>query len=240
MNVRWTVALAACTAVLLLGTSLATAAEPIIGQNQSAAPASAGIIRNSTLIGTTVLNLQSQKLGQIKDVLFDSQTGQATFVVLDAGVPGAGRAMLVVPYQALRVSLAASDSRPSVALDLRPDQVAAAPQIQNNQWQMLQNAKFLDYARNFYQPKTYTAAQSDRQREQRQARRCAAAHQHGVPAAAVLGLRELRPWVDGGVGRVQHGMRGRPPSGSAGRTCPSAAIDHGTIVLAEVDERLPR
>ena len=109
-------------------------------------------------MGTTVLGPQSQKLGQIKDVLFDSQTGQATFVVLDAEAPGSGHAMLVVPYQALRVSVNPSDHRQSVVLDLRPDQMRAAPQIQNNQWQMLQNPQFLQQARDFYQIRTYYAA----------------------------------------------------------------------------------
>ena len=158
MNARWTVSLAAATAVLLGGALRATAAEPNRGQNQPAVQGSAGIIQDSTLMGTTVLDPQSQKLGQIKDVLFDSQTGQATFVVLDAEAPGSGHAMLVVPYQALRVSVNPSDHRQSLVLDLRPDQVRAAPQIQNNQWQMLQNPHFLQQARDFYQIRTYYAA----------------------------------------------------------------------------------
>ena len=118
---------------------------------------STGIIRISTLLGTTVFNPQSQKLGQIKDLLLDSRTGQTTFVVLDADVPGASHAMLVVPFPALRVSFTA-DNRQLVVLDLRPDQLAASPQIRNNQWQMLQDPQFLERARNFYQPRTYTAA----------------------------------------------------------------------------------
>ena len=125
MNARWTVLLAACTAVFLCGALLATAAEPKSGQNQSAMQGSAGIIQTSTLIGTTVLNPQSQKLGRIKDLLLDFQTGQATFVILDAEVSGSGHAMLVVPCQALRVSFNSSENRQSVVLDLRPDQLRA-------------------------------------------------------------------------------------------------------------------
>ncbi len=158
MNARWTISLVASTAVLLGAALRATAAEPIRGQIQPAVHGSAGIIQNSTLMGTTVLGPQSQKLGQIKDVLFDSRTGQATFVVLDAQAIGSGHAMLVVPYQALRVSVNPSDHRWSLALDLRADQVRAAPQIQNNQWQMLQDPRFLQQARDFYQIRTYYAA----------------------------------------------------------------------------------
>jgi sporulation protein YlmC with PRC-barrel domain len=158
MNVRWTVSLAAGMAVLLWGAFLAIAAEPNIGQNQPAMQDAAGIIQNSTLVGATVIDRQGQKLGQIRNVLLDAQAGQATFVVIDAKAPGTGQAMLVVPYQALRVSFNTADNRQSVVLDLGPNQVGAAPQIQNNQWQMLQNTQFLQQARNFYQTRTYTAA----------------------------------------------------------------------------------
>ena len=159
MNVRWTSWLAAWTVVLLGGTLLATAAAPNTGENQSAMQGSAGIIQTSKLMGTTVLNSQGkEKVGQIKDVLLDPQSGRATFVILDVEIPGSGHAMLVVPYQSLRVSSRPSDNHQSVMLDVRPENLHAAPQIQNNQWQVLQNPQFLEQARNFYQSGTYTAA----------------------------------------------------------------------------------
>ena len=112
----------------------------------------------STLMGTTVVNPQGQKLGQIKDVLLDSQSAQATFVIVDTEIAGTGHAMLVAPYQALRLSVNPADNRPSAVLDLRPDQLHAVPQIQANKREMLQNPQFLEQARSFYQPRTYTAA----------------------------------------------------------------------------------
>ncbi len=157
MKVHWTVSLAACAAVLLGGVLLANAA-PNAGQSQTAVQGSAGVVRISALMGATVVDPQGQKkVGQIKDVLLDPQTGQASFVVLDTEVPGSGHAMLVVPYQALRVSCNPADSRQSVVLDLRAERLRAAPQIQNGQWQVLQNPQFLEQARNFYRSGTYTA-----------------------------------------------------------------------------------
>jgi sporulation protein YlmC with PRC-barrel domain len=158
MNARWTFSLAALAAALLCGGLPATAAAANTGQNWPAMQGSAEIIRGSTLMGTTVLDPQGQELGKIKDVLLGAQSGQATFVVLDAVAPGSGHAMLIVPYQALWVSFNPLDHRRSVLLDLRPDQLRAAPQIQNDQWEMLQNPQFLEEARNFYQIRTYTAA----------------------------------------------------------------------------------
>ena len=148
MNVRWMVSLAAATAVLCSGALAATAADG--GRS--------GILRDSTLIGTTVLDPQRQVLGQIKDVLLNAQSGQATFVIVHAPALASGHANLVVPYQALRVSFNPADNRPSVALDLRPDQLSAAPQIRDNQWQVLQNPQFREQARNFYHGTTYTVA----------------------------------------------------------------------------------
>ena len=161
MSVRGMLSVAAFMAVFSYGVPLATAAAPIINQDRPAAIAPAGLIQNSTLMGATVVNPQGQKLGLINDVLLDSQTGQATFVVLDAEVPQSGHAMLVVPYRALWVSFNPIDHRQSVVLDLRPDQLHSAPQIQNSNWQVLQNPLFLAEARTFYhisQPVPYTAA----------------------------------------------------------------------------------
>jgi hypothetical protein len=155
MNARSILSLAAATAVILCAALTATATTPNSGQQPSAIPAVPGLIRNAALVGTMVLYPQGQDLGQIKDVLFDSQTGQATFVILDAK---ANHAMLVVPYQALQVSLNPADNRLSIVLGLRPDRLTAAPQIQNGQWQMLQNPQFLELARSFYQVKAYYAA----------------------------------------------------------------------------------
>ena len=158
MNARWTIFLAAFAAALSAERAVATAATPIIGPNQVAVQGSATIIQDSTLMGSTVVNPQGQKLGRIKDVLLDAQNGQATFVVLDADAGASGHAMLVVPFRALWVSVNPVDHRQTVVLDLRPDQFHAAPQIKNDQWQMLQSPQFLDQARDFYQVGTYTAA----------------------------------------------------------------------------------
>ena len=111
----------------------------------------ARIIQTSTLVGATVGNSQGQKLGQIKDVLLDPQTGQATFVVLDADIPGSGHAMLVVPYQALRVSVNPADHRQSVVLDLRAGKYACRPADPERPMAVLQDPRFLEQARNFYQ-----------------------------------------------------------------------------------------
>ena len=88
MNARWTVSLAACSAMLLCGALLATAAEPNVGQNHLAMKCSAAVIQKSTPAGTTVPGPQIQKLGKIQNVAVDTQPGtQSTAAATDN--PGA-------------------------------------------------------------------------------------------------------------------------------------------------------
>jgi len=75
MNARWTVLLAVCSAVLLCGALLATAAEPSIAQNRPVAKGPAETIQKATLVGTTVPGPQGEKLGKIKNVALDPQPG---------------------------------------------------------------------------------------------------------------------------------------------------------------------
>jgi hypothetical protein len=121
MNARWTFSLAVGAAALLCGALLAPAAAPNAIPNPPAMQGSPAIVPISALVGTTVLDAQGQKLGRIKDVLLDSQTGQVTFVVLDAEAPTSGHP---VPYTAARPIDSPSMPAPSL-----PSSAAAAPSL---------------------------------------------------------------------------------------------------------------
>jgi sporulation protein YlmC with PRC-barrel domain len=164
MRARRNLTIVACAAALSYGTLAAAAAQSIPaipgipGQDPAAAQGSVGTMEFSRFMGTFVVNLQGEKLGVIKDLVLDSQTGQATFVIVDTQAPGAGRSMLVVPYEALRLGFNAADNRETAVLNLRAENIRVAPQIRDNQRQLLQNPFFMQQARDFYQVKTYTAA----------------------------------------------------------------------------------
>ena len=123
MNTRGTRSLAAGVAVVLCGALAAAAAASDMVQKIPAIQGSPVLIRNSELIGSVVLYPQGNTLGRIKDVLFDSQTGQATFLILDAESTATVHPMLVVPYQALQVSVNPADNHLTLVLGLRPDRL---------------------------------------------------------------------------------------------------------------------
>ena len=162
MNRHATFLLVASSAVIFSGfyrAVLTVAAEPNTVQNNPAMQGPPRTIRDLTLVGSTVRDLKGQKLGEIQYVLLAPRTGQAKFVILAAEGPGSAHMTLVVPFQALGVSFNPTEKRQVVEMNIRPDQLAAAPQIQNNQWQVLQNQQFRDQVRSFYHVfKTYTVA----------------------------------------------------------------------------------
>jgi hypothetical protein len=106
--------------VLIYGAILATAAAPNTGHDRSPMQGFTGTIEISKLAGMTVLDPQGKKLGRIKDVLVDSRTGQATFLVLDAEALGPGHPMT---YSAARPIQNPTMPAPS----LPPSAVAAPP-----------------------------------------------------------------------------------------------------------------
>ena len=162
MNRHGTFFLVATSAVIFSGFYGAVptvAAEPNTVQNKPAVQGLPKAIQDLTLVGSTVHNLSGQKLGEIQYVLLAPSTGQAKFVILDAEGPGSAHMTLVVPFQALRVSFNHAEKRQVVEMNIQSDQLASAPQIRNNQWQVLQNQQFRDQVRSFYHvSKTYTVA----------------------------------------------------------------------------------
>ena len=128
MSARWTICVVGFVGVLLCGALPANAAASSVGQDRSPLLGSTGTIQISKLVGMTVLDPQGQKLGQIKDVLLDSRTGQATFVVLDAEAFGPGHP---ITYSAARpiqnTSMPAPSLPPSVVAPPSPAPSVVAP-----------------------------------------------------------------------------------------------------------------
>jgi len=162
MNRHGTFFLVVSSAVIFsgfYGAVTTVAAEPNTVQNKLAMQGPPRAIQDLTLVGSTVRTLSGQRLGEIQYVLLAPWTGQAKFVILAAEEPGSAHMTLVVPFQALRVTFNPTEKRQVVEMNIQPDQLAAAPQIQNNQWQVLQTQQFRDQVRSFYHVfKTYTVA----------------------------------------------------------------------------------
>ncbi len=80
------------------------------------------VLSVNALLGNGVENKQSQSLGEIQNVLFDPQTGQIAFVLLETGGLFSGD-VKVIPFKALSVS----DGK--ILLDMDQQKLAGAPSL---------------------------------------------------------------------------------------------------------------
>ena len=85
----------------------------------------------SKLIGTSVKNLQDEKLGDVKDLLFDLASGRIVAVIVSSGgFLGMGNELSAVPPTALRYT----SNREILQLDVSKEMLTSAPHFKATQW----------------------------------------------------------------------------------------------------------
>jgi sporulation protein YlmC with PRC-barrel domain len=100
----------------------------------------------SKLIGTSVKNLQSEKLGTVDNLLLDLPSGRIVAVILSSGgFLGMGDELSAVPPTALRFS----PERDVLQLDTSKELLSNAPHFKSGQWP--------DFAQPSYADKVYRA-----------------------------------------------------------------------------------
>jgi sporulation protein YlmC with PRC-barrel domain len=64
------------------------------------------LVSSGALVGTAVKNLQGEKLGDLRELMIDPQTGRVVYAVLaSGGVLGMGEKSLAIPWETLKVGL---------------------------------------------------------------------------------------------------------------------------------------
>ncbi|MEJ2033464.1 MAG: PRC-barrel domain-containing protein [Deltaproteobacteria bacterium] len=79
------------------------------------------------LIGRAVMGHQGQEIGNISDIMIDTQTGQVAYALVSSGgVLGMGENQYIVPWNALHIDPQTNQ----LALDMSKDQLKDAPKGQ--------------------------------------------------------------------------------------------------------------
>ncbi|HZQ46910.1 MAG TPA: PRC-barrel domain-containing protein [Verrucomicrobiae bacterium] len=100
-------------------------------QSRQRAPTATQAIKAGKLLGYTVESQTGEKLGKVKDLAIDSQSGQLDFVlVATGGVAGIGSQWKAVPPAALSPATALQKT---LALDITPDRWKTAPSFSKDQ-----------------------------------------------------------------------------------------------------------
>lgn len=92
------------------------------------------IQRASKLMGTTVKNMQDEKLGTVKNLAIDVAAGRIVAVIISSGgFAGIGTKLNAVPPTALRSDIA----HDALLLDVSKETLASSPRFNDSQWNEL-------------------------------------------------------------------------------------------------------
>jgi sporulation protein YlmC with PRC-barrel domain len=90
-----------------------------------------GVLKASDLIGMNVQGTDGKKLGNIKDLVIDSEEGGVEYAVLEfGGFAGIGDKYFAVPWEALQLD----QTTRKLSLDVRKKDLKNAPGFDKNNW----------------------------------------------------------------------------------------------------------
>jgi sporulation protein YlmC with PRC-barrel domain len=98
--------------------------------------------RISKILGENVENVKGESLGEIKDIVVDSN-GAINYVAVSSGVLGIGGDLHPVPWKALRWS----QEKDGFVLDIDKEVFKKAPSFSSNNWPMEPSSTWSDFYR---------------------------------------------------------------------------------------------
>lgn len=101
----------------------------------------------STLTGDSVKNLQGESLGDLKDIMIDTDNGTIAYGVLSfGGVLGMGEKLFAVPWDALQVDSA----NKQLVLNVDKERLKDAPGFDKDNWPNFADTRFATQIREYY------------------------------------------------------------------------------------------
>jgi sporulation protein YlmC with PRC-barrel domain len=118
------------------------------------------VISASKLSGGAVKNTDGEKLGDIKEIMLDTQSGRVAYAVLSfGGFLGMGDKLFAIPWRALTPSTTSDDK---LVLDISKDKLEKAPGFDKKSWPDMADHRWgLDIYR-YYGEKPYWDATADK------------------------------------------------------------------------------
>jgi len=93
----------------------------------------------STFVGMSVQNLQNDKLGSVKDLVFDPESGKISYAVLSVGgFLGVGDKLVAVPISSLRPQT----GEKYLVLNMTKPELTSAPGLAKDHWPKLNDPAF--------------------------------------------------------------------------------------------------
>lgn len=97
-----------------------------------------GVLKASQLMGMNVEGLDGKKLGDVKDLVIDSEDGSIDYVVLDfGGLLGIGTKYFAIPWDALDQTA----DKKTLVMDASKQDLKAAPGFDKDHWPDLSDSQ---------------------------------------------------------------------------------------------------
>lgn len=107
------------------------------------------ILSSSTITGSTVKNLKDDKIGTIKDIMLDTETGEVVYVVLsvNTGFLNLENKYFAIPFQAFTFH---SHRDEVLSLDIDKDRLKDSPGFDSDNWPKGPQTEFINEVNTYY------------------------------------------------------------------------------------------
>ena len=106
------------------------------------------VLSASTINGTNVRNTAGETLGDIKDIMMDTETGKVAYVVLsvDTGFLNLGSKYFAIPWKALEF-----DTEDEVAVvNINKERLENSPGFDKDHWPAAPQTEFINKVHTYY------------------------------------------------------------------------------------------
>lgn len=105
------------------------------------------ILSSSSITGTNVTNQKGDNLGEIKDLMIDTEAGTINYAVLSfGGFLGLGDKYFAIPFEAFDVNTTTE----KFVLNVSKDRLENAPGFDKNDWPKTNDTQYWDNLYNHY------------------------------------------------------------------------------------------
>jgi sporulation protein YlmC with PRC-barrel domain len=105
-----------------------------------------------TLVGNDVFNRKGEDLGDIKEIMLDTASGNVRYAVLSyGGFLGMGDKLFAVPWNALRLDT----ENKRFELNVEKDRLESAPGFDKDDWPDMANQSWVNEIHSYYGTKPY-------------------------------------------------------------------------------------
>ena len=108
------------------------------------------VLSASTINGTTVKNTADEKLGEIKDIMLDTDTGRVAYVVLsvDTGFLNLGSKYFAIPWQAIAFDTV--HEQVILKVDVNKEKLENSPGFDKDNWPAAPQTEFINKVHTYY------------------------------------------------------------------------------------------